>query len=94
MKIVNIDKLSKENNPMIQRLWMYMISRQSMPPSFEEIEDEDEAQSPSQPLGSYQGNYITLFYISLCSCMFPPHPPLNHTKAIVIPFHLLYFHFI
>ncbi|ESW23596.1 hypothetical protein PHAVU_004G060800 [Phaseolus vulgaris] len=25
-----------------------------MPPSFEETEDEDEAQSPNQPLGSYQ----------------------------------------
>jgi len=44
MKIVNIEKLSKENNPMIQWWWMYMIGRQSMSPSFDETEDEDEAQ--------------------------------------------------
>ena len=36
-----------------------------MPPSFEETQDEDETQPPSQPLSPYQGNFVTLFYIFL-----------------------------
>jgi len=42
---------------------MDSINRQSMPPSFEETQDEDETQPPSQPLNPYQGNFATLFYI-------------------------------
>jgi len=38
---------------------MNSINRQSMPPSFEETQDEDETQSPSL----YQGNFVTLFCI-------------------------------
>ena len=62
IKIVNIDKLFEENNAMI-RQWMDNINRQSMPPSFEENEDEDETQPPNQPLGSHQGDFITLFFL-------------------------------
>jgi len=45
------------------RQWMDIINRQSMPPSFEETQDEDETQAPSQSLSPYQGNFVTLFYI-------------------------------
>ena len=45
------------------RQWMDSINRQSMPPSFEETQDEDETQPPSQPLSPYQGNFVTLFYV-------------------------------
>jgi len=64
IKIVNIEKLFEENNVMI-RQWMDSINRQSMPPSFEETEDEDETQPPSQPLGSHQGDFITLYFFLL-----------------------------
>jgi len=60
-KVVNIEKLFQENNAMIRR-WMDSINHQSMPPSFEETEDEDETQPPSQPFDSYQGNFITLSF--------------------------------
>ncbi|ESW15840.1 hypothetical protein PHAVU_007G106700 [Phaseolus vulgaris] len=53
IKILNIEQLFKKNNAMI-RQWMDSINRQSMPPSFEETQDEDETQSPSQPLSPYQ----------------------------------------
>ena len=71
IKIVNIEKLFEENNVMI-RQWMDSINRQSMPPSFEETEDEDETQPPSQPLGSHQGDFITLyfFFVSLSFVIF------------------------
>jgi len=44
---------------MIQR-WIDNINHQSMSPSFEKIEDEDETESPNQLLGSCQGTFITL----------------------------------
>jgi len=61
IKILNIEQLFEKNNAMI-RQWMDNIN-QSMPPSFEETQDEDETQAPSQPLSPYQGNFVTLFYI-------------------------------
>ncbi|XP_068486330.1 uncharacterized protein [Phaseolus vulgaris] len=54
IKILNIEQLFEKNNAMI-RQWMDSINRQSMPPSFEETQDEDETQPPSQPLSPYQG---------------------------------------
>ena len=62
IKILNIEQLFKKNNAMI-RQWMDNINRQSMPPSFEETQDEDETQPLNQPLNPYQGNFVTLFYI-------------------------------
>ena len=62
IKILNIEQLFEKNNAMI-RQWMDIINRQSMPPSFEETQDEDETQAPSQSLSPYQGNFVTLFYI-------------------------------
>jgi len=62
IKILNIEQLFEKNNAII-RQWMDNINRQSMPPSFEETQDKDETQPPSQPLSPYQGNFVTLFYI-------------------------------
>jgi len=45
---------------------MDSINRQSMSPSFEETEHEDETQPPSQPLDSHQGDFITLFFCFCC----------------------------
>ena len=45
--------------------WMNNINRQSMSPRFEETEDEDETQLPSQPLDSHQGDFITLYFLFL-----------------------------
>jgi len=62
IKILIIEQFFEKNNAMIRK-WMDSINRQSMPPSFEEIQDEDETQPPNQPLILYQGNFVTLFYI-------------------------------
>jgi len=69
MKIVNIEKLSKENNAIIQRWWMYVMSRQSIPPGFEETEDED---APSRPLVSLIFLHYSI-YISML--LYVPPPP-------------------
>ena len=58
IKILNIVQLFEKNNARIPQ-WMDNINRQSMPPSFEKTQDEDE----TQPLSPYQGNFVTLFYI-------------------------------
>jgi len=42
---------------------MDSINCQSIPPSFEEIENDDETQPPSQPLGSHQGIFIAIFLL-------------------------------
>jgi len=62
IKILNIEQHFEKNNAMIRK-WMDSINHQSMPPSFEETQDEDETQPPSQPPSLYQDNFVTLFYM-------------------------------